>query len=295
MTSVTVRRASLLVAVAIAGLLGLAPAAHAASALPTCRYDDIRTRFTDLSEWHRTLLDTIYKVPRSYEPRDLRSTANAGLNGGYLVRRLVLDDLRAMARAARAAGKAVAVRSAYRSYATQKRVFRQAVADVGRDEALKVSARPGHSEHQLGTTIDFRSASSTRAPWDYPDWGKTRPGRWMRNHAWEYGFVMSYPKGKSAETCYSYEPWHYRYVGRTVASRVHARGVTLRRYLWEASEAAKQAAAKESAPTRLELPQTSTVEGADGAATPVPLAVVIGALASLAIGRRLGSAPPARR
>ena len=316
MTSVTARRATLLVGASITALLGLAPAASGASDLPACRYDDVRTRYVELSEWRRTLLDTIYKVPRSYEPHDLRSTSAAGLNGGYSVRRLVLDDLRAMATAAREVGKAVAVRSAYRSYATQKQVFRQAVADVGRAEALKVSARPGHSEHQLGTTIDFRSASSTRAPWDYPDWGRTGPGRWMRNYAWEYGFVMSYPKGKAAETCYSYEPWHYRYVGRKVASRVHARGVTLRRYLWEAAEAAAGAPATSGAPTaattantsartaratppaRLDLPDTSTVDAADRTLTPVaPVApvLIVGALASLAFTRRLGSVVRARR
>ena len=102
----------------------------------------------------------------------------------------------------------------------------------GRAKALKASARPGHSEHQLGTTIDFRSASSTKAPWDYADWATTGPGAWMKANAWRYGFVMSYPKGESATTCYTYEPWHYRYVGRTLAERIHDSGLTVREYLW---------------------------------------------------------------
>ncbi len=45
--------------------------------------------------------------------------------------------------------------------------------------------------------------------------------------------MLSYPKGKAAETCYAYEPWHYRYVGRDVAAAIHASGETPRRYLWE--------------------------------------------------------------
>jgi zinc D-Ala-D-Ala carboxypeptidase len=49
---------------------------------------------------------------------------------------------------------------------------------------------------------------------------------------------MSYPKGKRRESCYSYEPWHYRYVGRARAAAVHEAGVTLRRYLWEHHETA---------------------------------------------------------
>jgi hypothetical protein len=59
--------------------------------------------------------------------------------------------------------------------------------------ALKVSARPGHSEHQLGTTIDFKSYGGS-APWNYTNWATTRAGAWMAANAWKYGWVMSYPK-----------------------------------------------------------------------------------------------------
>jgi D-alanyl-D-alanine carboxypeptidase len=55
----------------------------------------------------------------------------------------------------------------------------------------------------------------------------------MARNAWRFGFVMSYPKGREAETCYAYEPWHYRYVGREVAQAIHDSGLTPRRYLWE--------------------------------------------------------------
>jgi D-alanyl-D-alanine carboxypeptidase len=54
----------------------------------------------------------------------------------------------------------------------------------------------------------------------------------MKAHAWEYGFVMSYPKGKTGVTCYSFEPWHFRYFGRELAARIHASGRTTREYLW---------------------------------------------------------------
>ncbi len=141
-----------------------------------------------------------------------------------------------MAKAARKAGRAIAVRSAYRSYASQKSVFAGWKARSGEQQARKYSARPGHSEHQLGTTIDFRSASSQAAPWDYNDWATSKPGAWMKANAWKYGFVMSYPKGKFSKTCYGYEPWHYRYVGRTLARQIHESGLTPREYLWRHSE-----------------------------------------------------------
>ena len=117
-----------------------------------------------------------------------------------------------MASAARAAGARLAVQSAYRSYYNQRSTFAYWSRVSGYSAALRSSARAGHSEHQLGTTIDFRSYGGS-APWYYADWGNSKAGHWLKLNAWKYGFVMSYPKGKSSVTCYAYEPWHYRYVG----------------------------------------------------------------------------------
>lgn len=101
----------------------------------------------------------------------------------------------------------------------------------GYEYALRTSARPGHSEHQLGTTVDVTSAGGA-PPWNYSDWAATPAGAWMAANAWRYGFVMSYPRGSFATVCYDYEPWHYRYVGRDVAARMVAGGLTLREWLW---------------------------------------------------------------
>ena len=136
-----------------------------------------------------------------------------------------------MTRSARAAGARLAVQSAYRSYATQVATFNRWVSLDGYARALLASARPGHSEHQLGTTIDFKSYGGI-APWSHGDWGTTRAGTWLRMNAWAYGFVMSYPKGRRSLTCYTYEPWHYRYVGRAAARAIHDSGSTLREWLW---------------------------------------------------------------
>ncbi len=54
----------------------------------------------------------------------------------------------------------------------------------------------------------------------------------MKAHAWEYGWLMSYPKVSLATTCYDFEPWHFRYVGRNLAALIHASGLTTREYLW---------------------------------------------------------------
>ena len=73
-------------------------------------------------------------------------------------------------------------------------VFEGWVAFHGRQRALQLSARPGHSEHQLGLGIDFKSEGGGD-PFD-GDWQLTAQGKWMKAHAWKYGFVMSYPRGK---------------------------------------------------------------------------------------------------
>lgn len=206
--------------------------------LPACRYADVKTRYRTTADWQHSLVDTERKESRGYVPRDLVSVARADIGGSGRVRAILIDDLKAMAAAASQAGAGIAVRSAYRSYANQAATFQAWVNRDGYQAALRASARPGHSEHQLGTTIDFRSANSTRAPWDYPDWATTAAGAWMQENAWKYGFVMSYPKGKFQTVCYEYEPWHYRYYGRALAEQIHDSHQTTRRYLWKHFETA---------------------------------------------------------
>jgi D-alanyl-D-alanine carboxypeptidase len=183
---------------------------------PACRYADV--------------LDTTFMIPRSYVPPALVSTSNAGLNGGGAVRKFVVPDLAAMAKAARNAGAGLRVISGYRSYAYQQQLYQREVDKYGKTVAEHSVARPGHSEHQLGVTIDFGSAKTTGDV--SQSFAYTAAGRWMKQNSWKYGWIMSYPKGETSKTCYYYEPWHFRYVGRDLAARVHQSGLTLREYLW---------------------------------------------------------------
>jgi zinc D-Ala-D-Ala carboxypeptidase len=199
--------------------------------LPTCDYLDLPAARVGLSQWATTVLDTVFQLPTGYAPDDLVDTSQAGLNSGYYVRAVATQDLAAMISAAASAGAHLAVQSAYRSYTGQVLTFDGWVSQVGYKEALKTSARPGHSEHQLGTAIDFKTVGAV-APWRYADWATSTEGAWLASNAWKFGWLMSYPKGSSAASCYRYEPWHYRYVGRPTAAAVHAAGVTLRQWLW---------------------------------------------------------------
>ena len=200
-------------------------------ALPACGYEDRPTARTAYDDWQYTLLDTLYKLSADYAPSDLVSLRQAGLASDLLVREIIIADLRALVADARAAGHPVAVQSAYRSYDYQARTFDYWVNLNGREAALASSARAGHSEHQLGTVVDLRSQDGPPA-WELEDWAETPAGAWSVANAWRYGFVLSYPKDSRDTTCYIYEPWHYRYLGRERAAQIHNSGLTLREWLW---------------------------------------------------------------
>ena len=209
-----------------------APAPSDPSGPPVCTYTDVLTAHHGYGEWPISLLDTIFHLPAGYAPTDLVDSSGGGVNGGYLLRGLIVDDLAALAAAARANGTPIALVSGYRSYAQQEATFQYWVSVGGYERALRTSARAGHSEHQLGTVIDV-AAEGGAAPWEFADWAVTPAGAWMAANAWQYGFVMSYPRGAFDVSCYDYEPWHYRYVGRDLAGRIHADGRVPRLVLWE--------------------------------------------------------------
>jgi D-alanyl-D-alanine carboxypeptidase len=163
------------------------------------------------------IVDKCHYLPSDYEPTDLVEVEQTGIRvtkAGKLIRSIVVPDMKNMVSAMRQAGIDIVATSCYRSYATQATTYNYWVAYNGGNVAMAdtISARPGHSEHQLGTTCDF----STNEINDKltKDFENTQAGKWLAQHAHEYGFRMSYPDGKEAETGYSYEPWHWRYIGK---------------------------------------------------------------------------------
>jgi len=197
--------------------------------LPACRYLDEAAAPGPGGDWALAVLDTVVMLPPGYAPPDLVPVSRAGIAGDGRVRAIVVPDLEAMVDHADAEGIPLAVRSAFRSETSQRKVFAGWVRSSGRSAALRSSARPGHSEHQLGTTIDFSVDGG--APW-MGDFAATKTGRWLAAHGPEYGFVLSYPEGAFDRTCYDAEPWHFRWVGRGHAAEATASGWTLREWLW---------------------------------------------------------------
>ncbi|MFD2446940.1 D-alanyl-D-alanine carboxypeptidase family protein [Bacillus sp. CGMCC 1.16607] len=118
--------------------------------------------------------------------------------------------------------------SGYRSHSTQTVLFNYYVKKDGYEKARTYSALPGTSEHETGLAIDVTGGNGKCPAQDC--FGKTKEAKWLQFHAYEYGFIIRYPKGKDSITGYKYEPWHLRYVGKTIAKDLRNRGITLEEY-----------------------------------------------------------------
>ncbi len=149
--------------------------------------------------------------PQNYAPGDLVGKGN---------RRLRKEASDALVRMQEDSGAAVILEqiSCYRSYEDQAATYASEVRAFGEEQADLVSAKAGHSEHQLGLAADF-------APMNL-QFANTSAYAWLKQNAHTYGYILRYPEDKTEITGYSYEPWHWRYVGVAVATDMHKRGVT---------------------------------------------------------------------
>jgi len=147
--------------------------------------------------------------------------------GAQYMRAEAADALLQLFDAAEAeAGYSLSANSTYRSYQTQAVVYENAVAAFGQAYADRTSARPGHSEHQMGTTADVGARGLY-----LENFIGTPEADWLAENSWRFGFIVSYPDGKEDITGYAYEPWHLRYVGPGVAQQVKDSGLTLHEFL----------------------------------------------------------------
>ena len=149
-----------------------------------------------------------YALPEGYNPGDILEECRASFN------RMKAD--------AAAQGLSIYISSGFRSYASQRSIYNRYVSRDGRAAADTYSARPGHSEHQTGLSIDLNTITQA--------FGRTAEGRWVAEHCHEYGFIIRYPDGKSHITGYHYEPWHLRYVGIKTATAIAESGLCLEEY-----------------------------------------------------------------
>jgi len=157
------------------------------------------------------LVDKRNSVGTDYEPHDLVSLKSESYRfvSRHELRQAAFDSLEEMAQAAADEGLTLVVLSAFRSYFYQSRLYTNYVIMDGQTEADRVSARPGFSQHQLGLAVDFNHLDNSLAD--------TKEGMWLEKNASRFGWSNSYPDGYERLTGYSWESWHYRYVGKNLA------------------------------------------------------------------------------
>ena len=189
-----------------------------------------------------------------YVPESLVQLDSKYTNGGKFIQlesltaKAVVDMLEAMRRDGITN---VSVTSGYRTYEYQKQLFENYCASESadhptwsesevKDYVLTYSAYPGTSEHQTGLCVDFITTEMSGL-WNYGSetpsnpydkgFAETAAYTWLQKHAHEYGFILRFPENKESVTGYSYESWHYRYVGVKHATEIHDQGLTLEEYL----------------------------------------------------------------
>lgn len=197
---------------AVAGLmLSLGLIAPSVPALAATGYDtDSASSLQVVVNKHRPL------NPASYVPAKLVKIQ------GERLRSEAADAYKQFAQAGKSKGINVIPVSGYRSYSQQASLYDSYVTQYGQATADTLSARPGFSEHQTGLAMDVGNASGVCAL--QACFENTPAGKWAAEHGWEYGFIVRYPAGAEATTGYTYEPWHLRYVGKVIATEMHAPG-----------------------------------------------------------------------
>ena len=148
------------------------------------------------------IVNKTYSLPSTYNPGGL---TDEFMNAFYEMQAAAkLDNINLF------------VASGFRSYDYQVELYEKYVEEDGKDAADRYSARPGYSEHQTGLAADINSADSS-----FED---TPEAIWMDENCYKYGFIVRFPRGKEMYTGYKYEPWHLRYVGVDIATKIHNAG-----------------------------------------------------------------------
>ena len=214
---------------------GKASSSAAAQAGDTVIYDEekgmVEADFKD--DWSLILINKKHKIPDNYNFE--LSTIKGAIKSDVRVTRHVLD----MIRGAEEEGVKLYICSPYRDFDRQEELFNKKVKSYLRkgyefDEAYELASQtvaiPGTSEHQAGLAFDFITENYTVLEAGFAD---TEAGKWLKENAADYGFILRYPADKEEITQIEFEPWHYRYVGEPAAHEIMDRGLCLEEYVSE--------------------------------------------------------------
>lgn len=182
------------------------------------------------TDWNLTLVNPWHSIDETRE-------FTIGYLDNNAADERILPELQEMMEACAAAGNSPLIISSYRTQEVQEGLYQNKVNQLiaqgssekeAKTEAAKVVALPGTSEHQLGLAVDIVDVNNTSLT-DAQE--ETPVQQWLMENSWRYGFILRYPTDKTEITGIIYEPWHYRYVGKTAAEYIYDNDICLEEYL----------------------------------------------------------------
>lgn len=189
-------------------------------------YDNKVVKPTDLSKGNLILVNKFNYLNSDFVPEDITPLDLSYSYANNSISKETSEAYKNMAIAAKKDNIQLIANSSYRTYERQEEIYKEFYYTKGISYADKYAARAGYSEHQTGLAIDiFTTGASTTSNFEESDAFK-----WLQENDYKYGFILRYPKGKEYLTGYSYESWHYRYLGVETATKVHNSGLTYDEY-----------------------------------------------------------------
>ena len=180
---------------------------------------------TDINKGTSMLVNKYHALTSDYKPENIVKTSSTYSYANNSLNEEAYNAFKNLAEDAKKEGHTILILSSYRTYDDQKNLWDARKKAYGTRKADEYAARPGSSEHETGLAIDVA---------DYYDkndkFGETESFKWMINNCYKYGFILRYPEGKEDITGYSYEPWHYRYLGIELATKVYNEQITFDEY-----------------------------------------------------------------
>lgn len=180
-------------------------------------------------EWNLVLVNSKNSLPKNFD------TELTKLSNGVCVDERIYPPLQQMFDDARNQGINPTVREGFRTREEQEEIMQNRINKYitegyskteAKNKAREEVAKPGTSEHELGLAVDINAGKGSTSEQVYS---------WLSENAYKYGFILRYPNGKEAITGIEYEPWHYRYVGKEAAEKIHSKHITLEEYLIDIS------------------------------------------------------------
>ena len=167
-----------------------------------------------------------YYTLDNFEPKNLVNITSEYGGNNFYIQDIAFENYKKMYNDIKKENLKIIIKSAYRSYQYQNKIYNNYVKKDGKTLADTYSSRPGFSDHQTGLAIDI----GTNTTINLEDFENTLEYKWMIKNAHKYGFILRYPKNKENLTGYMFESWHYRYVGTNVATYIKNHDLTFDEY-----------------------------------------------------------------